>query len=232
MRLHGGGKFTPDNAFDGNTTTFWVSRGRLPCWITIDFGKVITISKIKWRGDRGGTYHSRIAEDYRFAGSLTGEFKKEHFIIVGKESNRKNSGVTHDFKPVKVRFVRMEIFSSYPKPKWNPEIDEIDFLPLTQTSSVSKKVKAKCKSPWQLFGIIEELRANGYEIPGRLNEIEKEVCFKLNVERFFKQGTYKQRLKEALAIINKMPWIDGTPKEYKPVNVKVISAKKKSSRYG
>jgi F5/8 type C domain len=226
-----GGKFTPDNAFDGDGSTFWVSRGKMPCWIVIDLGKEVTINKIKWRGDRGGTYHSRIAEDYRFTGSLTGEFVKEHFIIVGKENNRKNSGLTHDFKPVKVRFVRMEIFSSYPKPKWNPEIDEIDILPYPEELKVSENVKAKCKSPWQLFGIIEELRANGYEIPKRLNEIEKETCFNLNIEKFFKQGTYKKRLKEALAIINKMSWINGTPKEYTPFK-KISSAKKKSSRFG
>ncbi len=216
---------TPDNAFDGNASTYWVPK-RIPCWIAIDFGKEVNISRIAWRGDRSGTYHKRIPEDYRFTGSLTGEFSKENFLICGAESNRKNFGVAHDFKPIKTRFVRMEIFRSYPERKWQPSIDEIDILPYPAISKSSEKIKIECKSAWRLFGIIEELRANGYKLPEHLDEIEKEICFKLNVARYFREGIYKERLKEALSIMNGMAWIKGTPKEYKAA--KIPLAKKKT----
>ena len=119
---------TPDLAFDGDIATNWVAK-KLPCWIQIDLGEEKSIGKIIWNGDRGEGYRNRISENYRFTVSSTGKFSGEQEVISGKEENRENSKVTHLFKPVKARYVRMEIYSTYPT-KWpEPSIDEIDVLP-------------------------------------------------------------------------------------------------------
>jgi len=52
-------------------------------------------------------------------------------------------------------------------------------------SENTNKVKINCKSPWTIVGIIEELRSYGIKIPVRLEEIEQEICFKLNIPSFF-----------------------------------------------
>jgi len=124
---------TPDRAFDGDLKTNWLPK-RLPCWIEIDLGKVTTVGAIVWNADRGTGYRTRVPHIYRFTGSLTGEFRKEHFVLAGAEGNRKSSKVKLIFKPRKVRYVRMEIYTTWSdKTKdlrhFQPNVDEIRILP-------------------------------------------------------------------------------------------------------
>ncbi len=119
---------TPDRAFDGDLSTNWLPR-RCPCWIQIDLGGEKTIGKIVWNGDRGTGYSKRIPEIYRFTGSSTGKFAGEQTVLAGIDGNFRNCNVAHVFKPTKVRYVRMEIYASYPVPRWQPNIDEIKVLP-------------------------------------------------------------------------------------------------------
>ncbi|MFA7184734.1 MAG: VCBS repeat-containing protein, partial [Victivallales bacterium] len=87
------------------------------------------------------------------------------------------------------------------------------------------RIKVKCDSPWLLPGIVEELRANGYKISPRLEQIEYEVCSKLNVQRYFKSGAYQKNLQEALDIMRAMSHLPGTPKEYGIPGVPLTKAK-------
>jgi len=119
-------KITPDLAFDGDMKTNWVPK-KLPCWIQIDLGKEKSIGKIVWSGDRGTGYKNRVPADYRFTVSSTGKFSGEQQAVAGKEGNKRNSKVEHVFKPVKARYVRMEIYNCGPFPE--PSIDEIDIFP-------------------------------------------------------------------------------------------------------
>ena len=124
---------TPDRAFDGSLSTNWIPK-RLPCWIEIDLGKVVTVGAIVWNADRGTGYRTRVPHTYRFTGSLTGEFRNEHFVLAGAEGNRKSSKVKLVFKPRKVRYVRMEIYTTWSdKTKdlrhFQPNVDEIRILP-------------------------------------------------------------------------------------------------------
>ncbi len=124
---------TPDRAFDGDLKTNWLPK-RLPCWIEIDLGKVMTVGEIVWNADRGTGYRTRVPHIYRFTGSLTGEFRKEHFVLAGAEGNRKSSKVKLVFKPAKVRYVRMEIYTTWSDKtkdlrRFQPNVDEIRILP-------------------------------------------------------------------------------------------------------
>ena len=83
------------------------------------------------------------------------------------------------------------------------------------SANETRKLRVECKSPWMLVGIIEELRSLDYPIPPRLQEIEDEVCHKLNFERFFKSGAYAERLEEALGIIRGFDWRPCSPPGYK-----------------
>jgi hypothetical protein len=76
----------------------------------------------------------------------------------------------------------MEIFRTYPDGMQQPSVDEVDVMPYHETLNGKEKINVNCKSTWSFLGIIEALRANGYKLPERLNDIEKEVCLKLNVE--------------------------------------------------
>ena len=77
-----------------------------------------------------------------------------------------------------------------------------------------RKLRISCKSPWTLTGVIEELRSLGYPIPARLDEIQNEICRKLNFESFFRSGAFRERLNEACEIISAMDWLGGTPPGY------------------
>ncbi len=134
MRVRSSSSFSPnykpDQAFDGDLSSSWLPRS-MPCWVEIDLGREVLIGRIVWNADRGAGYHTRIPDIYRFTGSLTGEFRKEHFVITGAEGNYKSSRVAHVFKPVKVRYVRMEIYTtrsdkSRDPRRFQPNVDEIE----------------------------------------------------------------------------------------------------------
>jgi hypothetical protein len=216
---------SPDQAFDGDPNTAWVPSRRNPSWITIDLGSPQRIKGIIWNGDKGSAYRSRIPETYRFTASESGDFSGEQKLLTGAEGNRQNTMKSHYFPQARARFVRMEIFNTHPNASWQPLVDEINIITSSDSEFQVKKIQVECKSPWRLFGIIEELRANGYTIPERLEEIENEACSKLNVERYFKEGIFKKRLEEALKIMNAMEWIPGTPCEYKKEKVKTVRNK-------
>lgn len=120
--------YTPDQAFDEDFSTAWIPR-KFPCWVQIDLGEEKIIGKIVWNGDRVRGYRHRIPETYRFTASVTGEFTKDHIVLAGAEGNHQNKKVELVFEPVKTRYVRMEIYRSFPEPNWQPNIDEIEILP-------------------------------------------------------------------------------------------------------
>ena len=93
-----------------------------------------TIGKVVWNADRGNGYRTRVPHIYRFTGSLTGEFRKEHFVLTGAEGNQKSSKVAHAFKPARIRYVRMEIYTTWSDKstdlrRFQPNVDEIRILP-------------------------------------------------------------------------------------------------------
>ncbi len=121
------GENSPARAFDGDASTIWVS-SEIPCWVQIDLGEEKEIGQIIWNGDRGKGYNNRIPENYRFTISSTGDFSGEQKAVAGAEGNRNNKNVTHRFDPVKTRYVRMEIYTTYGANK-EPSIDAIKILP-------------------------------------------------------------------------------------------------------
>jgi hypothetical protein len=95
----------------------------------------------------------------------------------------------------------------------------------SRQSDAAQKVQAECHSPWALIGLVEELRADGYQIPAELDAIQREVCFKLNVASYFKKKTFQKRLDEAIAIIRALDWIPGTSTVYRPKDMNQESPK-------
>jgi len=114
----------PARVFDGDLATNWVAR-KVPCWIQLDLGKPRRIGRIVWNADRGMGYSLRTPTAYHFLTSTTGKFAGEEKVVASEEHNRDAAMVTHVFKPVKARFVRMEILSTCGPRHLEPSIDEI-----------------------------------------------------------------------------------------------------------
>lgn len=83
---------------------------------------------------------------------------------------------------------------------------------------MSEKLSVNCDSPWFFIGIVEDLRSHGYRIPERLDEIEKEVCLKLNFESFTSSGNMQVRIKEGIRIIEGLTPLPMTQLLYAPGN--------------
>ncbi len=88
------------------------------------------------------------------------------------------------------------------------------FVQKGMPGSEPESIRIHCKSPWTLIGIIEDLRTRGYRLPARLDEIEEQVCRKLNFESFFVSGAFRERLAEAICIMRRMKYLPNTPSQY------------------
>ncbi len=76
------------------------------------------------------------------------------------------------------------------------------------------RITVETKSQWLMLGLFEELRCLGVKMPRRLDEIQEEMCYNLNVPVFFKAGTYNRLLQESIDIIGKLKVPGGQTRVY------------------
>lgn len=99
-----GASEAPEKAIDGITSTKWCATGNGPHTLTIDLGKLATISDIIIsHAEKGGEGAALNTKDYRIQVSKDGKTFKEIYNVIG---NKK--GLTNDAVPVNVaRYVKL-----------------------------------------------------------------------------------------------------------------------------
>ncbi len=121
-------KFQPEKAIDGKSSTRWSSEHADPQWIMLDLGKKITINKVFFH------WESAYAKSYQLQVSNDGK----KWYIVYYTDNCQGGKEKIDFKPVKVRYIRM--FGIERKTGWGYSLFEFKVYSTSKSSVPLKKL--------------------------------------------------------------------------------------------
>ena len=107
--------FRSDNVIDNETReagiadyTMWLGEDDSSGWVTLDFGAVVGILRVRWANTHNRTSYDRATADYRIEASATGAFGDEAIPIASGVGELEDDLVFHteESTPVAARYLR------------------------------------------------------------------------------------------------------------------------------
>jgi hypothetical protein len=107
--------FRSDNVIDDDTQeagiadyTMWLGETGESGWVTLDFGAVVGVLRVRWANTHNRTAYDRATTDYRIEASVTGAFGDEAIPIASGTGELEDDLVFHteESTPVAARYLR------------------------------------------------------------------------------------------------------------------------------